>query len=146
MIGGSGNPARAALCNFPGSTGYDNPASNTSQCITAVGRSITGNITNEGTLSENGPHIPSILLSSTTLTGFIGNSGTINTFVQVTNSSVTGGFTNSGTAGGIQVNSGSTLSGGIFNSSTGILSENGPVILLNGTVSGGITNAGLISG
>jgi uncharacterized protein with beta-barrel porin domain len=146
MIGGSGNPARAVPCNSPGSTGYDNPASTTSQCISAVGLSVTGNITNEGTLSENGPHIPSILLSSTTLTGFIGNSGTINTFVQIGNgSSVNGGFTNSGTAGGIQVNSGSTLSGGIFNSSTGILSENGPVISLGGTVSGGITNAGLIS-
>jgi uncharacterized protein with beta-barrel porin domain len=146
MIGGSGNPARAVPCNSPGSTGYDNPASTTSQCISAVGLSVTGNITNEGTLSENGPHIPSILLSSTTLTGFIGNSGTINTFVQIRNgSSVNGGFTNSGTAGGIQVNSGSTLSGGIFNSSTGILSENGPVISLGGTVSGGITNAGLIS-
>jgi uncharacterized protein with beta-barrel porin domain len=147
MIGGSGNPAHAVAisCTAAGSAGYDNPASTTIQCISAVGGSITGNITNEGTLSENGPS-PSIVLIHTTLQGFIDNSGTINSFVQITNgSTVTGGFTNSGTAGGIQVNGGSTLSGGIFNSSTGILSENGPVILLNGTVSGGITNAGLIS-
>jgi uncharacterized protein with beta-barrel porin domain len=146
MIGGSGNPAHAAPCASPGAAGYDNPASTTTQCITATFRSIDGNITNEGTLSENGPAIASILLSHTTLSGFIGNSGTIDTFVQITNhSTVTDGFTNSGTAGGLQVSTGSTLSGGIFNSSTGILSENGPVILLNGTVSGGITNAGLIS-
>jgi uncharacterized protein with beta-barrel porin domain len=146
MIGGSGNPAHAVPCGSPGSAGYDNPASTTIPCISAAYLSTIGNITNEGTLSENGPHIPSILLSSTTLSGFIGNSGTINTFVRITNgSTVTGGFTNSGTAGGIQVNAGSTLSGGIFNSSTGILSENGPVISLGGTVSGGITNAGLIS-
>jgi uncharacterized protein with beta-barrel porin domain len=147
MIGGSGNPAYAAatLCTPARSAGYDNPASTTIPCIAAVGHSINGNITNEGTLSENGPS-PSILLSFTTLRGFIDNSGTINSFVQIKNgSTVTGGFTNSGTAGGIHVNGGSTLSGGIFNSSTGRLSENGPVIALNGTVSGGITNAGLIS-
>ena len=147
MIGGSGNPAYAVatLCTPARSAGYDNPASTTIPCIAAVGHSINGNITNAGTLSENGPS-PSILLIFTTLKGFIDNSGTINSFVQITNgSTVTGGFTNSGTAGGIQVNGGSTLSGGIFNSSTGILSENGPVIILNGTVSGGITNAGLIS-
>src|ERR1700680_4337111 len=123
LIGGNGNPAYA--CNGAGPNGYDNLALTTIPCISATNLSITGNITNEGTLSENGPHIPSILLSSTTLTGFIGNSGIINTFVQVTNgSTVTGGFMNSGIAGGIQVNFGSTLSGGIFNSRTGILSEN----------------------
>ncbi len=146
MIGGSGSPAQAISCGFPGANGYDNPASTTIPCISAAYLSVTANITNEGTLSENGPNIASILLSHTSLTGFIGNSGTINTFVEVTNqSTVTGGFTNSGTAGGIQIGFGSTLSGGIFNSGTGRLSENGPVILVNGTVSGGITNAGLIS-
>jgi hypothetical protein len=146
MIGGSGNPAHAAPCASPGAAGYDNPASITIQCITATFRSIDGNITNEGTLSENGPATPSILLSHTTLSGFIGNSGTIDTFVQLENhSTVTGGFSNSGTVGGLEVGAGSTLSGGIFNSSTGIMSENGPAIFLNGTVSGGITNAGLIS-
>jgi uncharacterized protein with beta-barrel porin domain len=149
MIGGSGNPAHAGpaptSCTAAGSAGYDNPASTRIRCIAAVGHSINGNITNEGTLSENGPS-PSIVLIHTTLQGFIDNSGTINSFVELTNgSTVTGGFTNSGTAGGIQVDNGSTLSGGIFNSSTGRLSENGPVIILNGTVSGGITNAGLIS-
>ena len=142
VIGGNGNPAYA--CNAASLNGYDNPALTTIPCISATHLTITGNITNEGTLSENGPHIPSILLSSTTLTGFIGNSGTINTYVQVTNSTVTGGFMNSGTAGGIQVSFGSTLSGGIFNSSTGILSENGPAIATQGTLSGGITNAGQI--
>jgi outer membrane autotransporter protein len=147
MIGGSGNPAQAGIsCVSPDSTGYDNPAATTIWCISALGYSITGNITNEGTLSENGPHIPSILLSSTSLTGSIANSGTINTYVQITNgSTVTGSFTNSGTAGGIQVDAGSTLSGGIFNTSTGTLSENGPAISVVGSVSGGITNAGRIS-
>jgi len=142
VIGGNGNPAYA--CNAASLNGYDNPALTTIPCISATHLTISGNITNEGTLSENGPHIPSILLSSTTLTGFIGNSGTINTYVQVTNSTVTGGFMNSGTAGGIQVSFGSTLSGGIFNSSTGLLSENGPAIATQGTLSGGITNAGQI--
>src|ERR1700692_4045953 len=94
VIGGNGNSAYA--CNGAGPAGYDNPALTTIPCISATHLTITGNITNEGTLSENGPHIPSILLSSTTLTGFIGNSGTINTYVQVTNSTVTGGFMNSG--------------------------------------------------
>src|ERR1700692_500499 len=138
VIGGNGNPAYA--CNGAGPAGYDNPALTTIPCISATHLSITENITNEGTLSENGPH-PSIFLGFTTLGGFISNSGTINTYVQVTNSTVTGGFMNSGTAGGIQVSFGSTLSGGILNTSTGMMSENGPVITTQGTLSGGITNA-----
>jgi uncharacterized protein with beta-barrel porin domain len=155
MIGGSGNPASAACVNI-GSGGFDNPASTTLQCISALGGHITGDITNEGRLNESTPHFPAIFLNSTALTGNIVNSGTIDAFIQLTNNStLTGNIINSGTLGGIQVagqailtGAAATLSGGIFNTSTGVISENGPAptIMLNGNFSGVINNAGLIAG
>jgi uncharacterized protein with beta-barrel porin domain len=144
IIGGSGHSASASLCDSATAGGYDNPSLSSIICINANTLSITGNITNEGSLTR-GANQPAILLSGTTVTGFIGNSGTAQGYLELTNSSsVTGGFTNSGTFGGVLVNFGSSLSGGIFNSSSGVLSENGPAIDIRGTLSGGITNAGLI--
>jgi outer membrane autotransporter protein len=112
---------------------------------------LNGGITNSGTIS--GGSVGIIALNST-LTGGINNSGSISggyVGIGSVNSTLSDGINNSGSisGGGIGIFVvQSTLTGGINNLVNGIISggEDGLAIKSGSTLSGGITNAGLIGG
>jgi outer membrane autotransporter protein len=158
VVGGSA-PARAACGNvISGSSGpYTNPTGTTIPCVTFSNATVTGNVSNAGTITPGSP--TGILMSNSTVNGAVTNSGSIvvdGDGILVSNGAqVSGGISNSGTISanavfgdGISINGVSIFSGGISNSGT--ISANvlfGDGISVNGVsiFSGGISNSGTIS-
>lgn len=115
--------------------------------------SITGNISNSGTII-NHDQVYGLHLANSTVVGGITNSGYVSGQVfgvMVTNLSRVGGIVNSGTISGenyngLTIKSRSVITGGINN--TGLIqgSSNGVSITDATAIRGGLTNSGTISG
>ena len=120
-----------------------NPAGQATTSIVINGTTVTGAVTNAGTISPGtlvGTGTAALSVTNSTIGGGITNTGTITangansnfgTSIIVTGSTVSGGITNAGT---INASGGATAGHAI-----GILVQN------NSTVSGGIANSGTIN-
>jgi outer membrane autotransporter protein len=159
MAAGSG-PAYAA-CAAGTTSGFNNPANTTINCILFNNLAVTGNTVNAGTIMPGGP--TGISVQGGRYTGSILNSGVIRpngtalnngSGIAVVNvTTFTGGITSTGTisgvaAGGrgIDVDFVTMFSGGI--SVAGVVSapgQSGIEVHRSGTFTGGITNSGNIT-
>lgn len=127
--------------------------------ISISSSSLTGGITNSGTLSSIEGLFTGIALSSSSLGGSIRNEGTISgrTAIYIGGSSVGGSIVNQGTiiangstsANAIYLGGGSTITSGITNSGAILASATtnayGIAIWNSSSVSGGLTNSGTIN-
>ena len=160
MIAAGSGPARAA-CAAGTTSGFNNPANTTINCILFNNLTVTGNTVNAGTIMPGGP--TGISVQNGMYSGSILNSGVIRSngtalnngsgiaVVNVTN--FAGGITSTGTisgvaAGGrgIDVDFVTMFSGGI--SVAGVVSapgQSGIEVHRSGTFTGGITNSGNIT-
>ena len=170
LLVGDGAPAAFAACANNINATFDNPAAQTTPCVAVTNTSFTGNITNEGTVSPGG-----ITFTNGTITGFINSKGDINGGIVLDANSVitssapsainiggnvggntfTGGVINSGSinatafsGAGVVVTGPSIFTGGIVNNAGGFISGGsfGVLVLAASNFSGGIINAGFISG
>lgn len=118
---------------------------------------LAGSITNQaGGLISGGTEGGIWLYEGSTITGSINNAGTIRGLsapgIKVTSSSSIGGITNSGLirgdgGAGIFISDSSMITGSIVNNAPGIISgTNHGIHIQSSTVTGGITNSGLIRG
>jgi outer membrane autotransporter protein len=145
-----------------------NPAGNATTSIVITGSTVTGAVTNAGTISPGKPGgfsgfaTLAISVTNSTIGAGIANTGTISasgaqsaTGIFVNGSIVAGGITNAGTISAGQGSFGegifvigSTISGGIAN--TGMITVSGGeraigIAVLNSNVLGGISNSGMIN-
>ena len=153
-------PAAACTIDVTGSSGAVSNAG-TIDCINIHGATVTGNVSNTGTL---GSAAIGIAISGSTINGQVKDTGTIlggiradgastitSTATGITvgpTSKFSGGIVNNGTitgVNGIELNTVSTFAGGISNSGTIAAQLLGTAVVDSGVVTGGITNSGTIS-
>ncbi len=170
VVGASAQPALASC--YIGPFGYTNSGS--VSCIALINTTFSGSVVNNGTVSPGGISLVNSTVNGGSILGAIRNDGTMagaitidsNSAVKSTGngtsvnvdgvSTFSGGISNAGViAGGqfgINVYSNTDFGGGIFNASTGTVSAtpgtNHTAIVIDSTstFTGGVTNAGMISG
>jgi uncharacterized protein with beta-barrel porin domain len=121
--------------------------------VHAAGAAFTGNILNSSTGAITAGS-DGIEVSATAFTGNVTNDGTITAGVSgiyVNSAAFLGNVTNNGaitslTSSGIGVGDLGVITGTITNSATGVVTGNAAGIWIDGSVSGGISNAGTITG
>jgi len=168
LLAGSSGPVLAACGNVV-TPPFTNPSGPPVSCVIVSGSSVSGGVTNSGTISPGGP--TGILITVSTFNGGVANSGTISAGqngilaadVAIFGSTGAGGITNSGTItadpggghtpalaatdNGILLNTVSTFSGGISNNGGTIVAGNNGILIVNvAAFSGGVSNGGTISG
>lgn len=123
--------------------------------VRIVSASTIGGISNTGRIYDSSNANIGILLSHSTLTGNVFNSGVIfgKTVFSVNNAQITGAFTNTGSIDNLSVPSpsyalvlnNSALLGGLNNASTGLIRSGATAVgFINSTLSGAFNNAGAI--
>jgi uncharacterized protein with beta-barrel porin domain len=150
LIGGGASTVYAACYTGPFAGGYTD--NGTAACIVVKNSSFSGNIVNNGALTpSSNPSNIGIQVVNSTITGQISNVGTIagsqNTAIgiELTSATVTGGIVNSGTIAGalgiISVSSSAAIT------NTGVISVGNldGIEVSDGIAGGGITNSGTIS-
>ena len=126
----------------------------------SAGQSIT-NTTVSSVANPQGKSTTSIVVSGSTVTGTVSNAGTISagmpSVLSIATSTVGGGISNSGMinssgngARGVNIGPANTIFNGIANGQNGVISANGAgqvtaVSIGQDTVSGGVTNNGQIT-
>jgi uncharacterized protein with beta-barrel porin domain len=153
-------PAAACTIDVTGASGAVSNAGNI-DCINIHGATVTGNVSNTGTL---GSGAIGIAISGSTINGQVTDTGTIlggiradggstitSTATGITvgpTSKFSGGIVNNGTitgVNGVELNTVSTFAGGISNSGTIAAQLLGTAVVDSGIVTGGIANSGTIS-
>jgi len=126
----------------------------------SAGQSIT-NTTVSSVANPQGKSTTSIVISGSTITGAVSNAGTISagmpSVLSIATSTVGGGISNSGTinstgngARGVNIGPANSIFNGIANGQSGVISANGAgqvtaLSIGQDTVSGGVTNNGQIT-
>jgi outer membrane autotransporter protein len=154
IVGGCAS-ARAACVAVSSGPGFTNPAGPAVSCISVNGATVTGSVTNAGTITPGSPTGISITGNST-ITGAVVSSGAVSIAgsngIAVKGALVLGGITNSGTisglgsgTAGILVRDVATFAGGVSNNGTIRVGGSGIVVANVIAFSGGIANSGTIS-
>jgi len=137
--------------------GITNSGSITAGSGLNIQNSTLGSINNSGLIATSGTSGYAINISNgNTVTGAIINSGTVSAsgyaaIAAFYSSTITGGITNSGTVEnasnrGIAIGSQSSVAGGITNALGGVINANAGIQVTNSAVTGGVANAGTITG